>query len=79
MGDNTSAKLSQKPNSSPLGEFRDDHNRGKTDVKFVVAQVERCVDGLERLKVNVDLAFLALGGDDFTTVYDEAIWRDFGV
>ena len=52
---------------------------GKTDVKFVVAQVERSVDGLERFKVNVDLAFLALRGDDFTTVYDKAIWRDFGV
>ena len=51
----------------------------KTDVKFVVAQVERSVNGLERFKVNVDLAFLALRGDDFTAVYDEAIWRDFGV
>lgn len=51
----------------------------KTDVKFVVAQVEGSIDRLERFKVNVDLAFLALRGDDFTTVYDEAIWRDFGV
>jgi len=51
----------------------------KTDVKFVVAQVERGVDGLERFKINVDLAFLALRSDNFTTVYDKAIWRDFGV
>ena len=48
-------------------------------MKFIVAQVERSVDRLERFKVNVDLAFLALRGDDFTTVYDEAIWGDFGV
>ena len=44
-------------------------------MEFVVAEVERGVDGLEWLKVHVDLSLLALGGDNFTTVYDEAIWR----
>lgn len=45
-------------------------------MELVVTEVERGVDGLEGLKVNVDLALLALGGDDFTTVDNEAIGRD---
>ena len=48
-------------------------------VELVVAQVQRRVDWLEGLEVDVDLALLALGGDDFTAVDDEAIRRDLGV
>lgn len=45
-------------------------------VEFVVTEVERSVDGLEGLKVDIDLALLSLSGNDFTTVDDEAIGRD---
>jgi len=48
-------------------------------VEFVVAEVERGVDGLERLEINVDLPLLAFGGDDFTTVDDKTVWRDLVV
>lgn len=48
-------------------------------MEFVVAEVERGVDGLERLEVDVDFALLAFGGDDFTAVDNETIWGDFGV
>jgi hypothetical protein len=48
-------------------------------VEFVVAEVQRRVDGLEGFKVDVDLALLALGGDDFAAVDDEAIRGDLGV
>jgi hypothetical protein len=48
-------------------------------VELVVAKVQRGVDGLEGLEVDVDLALLAFCGDDFTAVDDEAIGRDFGV
>jgi len=48
-------------------------------VKFVVAEVERGVDGLERLKVDVYLAFLSLVGDDRSAVDDEAVFRAFAV
>ncbi len=42
-------------------------------VELVVAEVERGVDGLEGLKVNIDLLLLAFLGQDFTTVDDKAI------
>jgi hypothetical protein len=45
-------------------------------VELVVAQVERRVDGLEGLEVDVDLALLALCGEDLATVDNEAIGRD---
>lgn len=45
-------------------------------VELVVTQVERSVDRLEGLKINVNLALLAFRGDDFTTVDDQAIGRD---
>ena len=48
-------------------------------VELVVAEVERGVDGLEGLEVDVDLALLAFCGDDFTAVDDEAIGRDLRV
>jgi hypothetical protein len=48
-------------------------------VELVVAKVQRRVDGLEGLEVDVDLALLAFGGDDFTAVDDEAIRGDLGV
>jgi len=48
-------------------------------MELVVTEVQRGVDGLEGLEVDVDLALLALGGQDFTTVDDEAIGRDLGV
>lgn len=48
-------------------------------VEFVVTEVQRGIDGLEGLEVDVDLALLAFGGDDFTAVDNEAIGRDFGV
>jgi hypothetical protein len=44
-------------------------------VEAVVAEVEGCVDGLERLKVKVDLLLLALLGEDGTAVDDEAVLR----
>ena len=40
-------------------------------VKFVVAQVQRRVDGLERLEVNVDLLLFALIGDDRAAVHHQ--------
>lgn len=48
-------------------------------MEFVVTQVERSVDGLERLEINVNLTFLSFGCDDFTTVDDQAIWGDLVV
>ena len=48
-------------------------------MEFVVAKVQRRVDGLEGFEVDVDLALLAFGGDDFTTVDDKAIGWDLGV
>jgi hypothetical protein len=48
-------------------------------MEFVVAKVQRGVDGLEGLKVDVDPALLAFCGDNFTAVDDEAIGGDLGV
>lgn len=48
-------------------------------VELVVAKVKRGVDGLEGFKIDVNLALLALRGDDFTTVDDQAIWRNLVV
>ena len=46
-------------------------------MELVVAQVQRSVDRFERLEIDVDLAFLALGCDDFTTVDNQTVRRDF--
>lgn len=43
-------------------------------VKFVVAEIERCVDGLERLKVNIDLLFFAFVRHDGSTVHNKTVW-----
>ena len=48
-------------------------------MEFVVAEVERSVDRLEGLKVDVDLLLLALVGDDGSAVNDEAVGRNLGV
>lgn len=48
-------------------------------VELVVTQVERSVDRLEGLEINVNLALLSFRGDDFTTVDDQAIGRDLVV
>ena len=45
-------------------------------MEFVITQIQRCVDRLERLKVNVDLLFLALVCQDCTSVHHQPIWRD---
>jgi len=48
-------------------------------VKLIVTEVQRGIDRFEGLEIDVKFSFLALGGDDFTTVYNKAIGRDFGV
>jgi hypothetical protein len=42
-------------------------------VELVVAKVERGVNGLEGLEINVNLALLSFRGDNFTTVHDQSI------
>jgi hypothetical protein len=39
-------------------------------VEFVVAEIKRRVDGLERLKVNVDLLFLSFIRDNSSAIND---------
>jgi hypothetical protein len=48
-------------------------------VELVVTQVERSVDRLEGLEIDVNLALLSFCGDNFTTVDDQAIGRDLVV
>jgi hypothetical protein len=48
-------------------------------VELVVTEVEGGIDGLEGLEVDVDLALLAFGGEDFTTIDDKAVGRDLRV
>ena len=48
-------------------------------MELVVAEVERRVDRLEGLEVDVDLLFLALVGDDGAAVDDQAVGRNLGV
>ena len=48
-------------------------------VEFVVAEVERGIDRLERLEINAELLFFAFSGDDGTAVQHEAIVRHFVV
>lgn len=48
-------------------------------VELVVTEVQGRVDGFEGFKINVDFALFALGGDDFTTVHDQAIGGDLVV
>jgi hypothetical protein len=42
-------------------------------VELVVTKVERGIDGLEGLEVDVNLTLLSFGGDNFTTVHDQSI------
>ena len=48
-------------------------------VKFVVAEVQRGVDGLEGLKVDVDFLLLALVRDDRAAVDDQSVRGHLGV
>lgn len=48
-------------------------------MELVVTEVERGVDGLERLEVNVNLSLLSFRGDNFTTVDDQSIRRNLVV
>lgn len=48
-------------------------------MEFVVAQIQGSIDGLERLKVNVDLLFFSFCCYNCTTVDNETIGRDFVV
>lgn len=48
-------------------------------MEFIVAKVQRRVDGLEGLEIDIDLSFLAFRGDNFTAIYDKAIGRHFRV
>lgn len=48
-------------------------------VELVVTEVQRRVDGLEGLEVDVDLSLLAFRGQDFTAVNNQAIGRDLVV
>ena len=54
-------------------------SRESLRVELVVAEVERRVDRLEGLEVDVDLLFLALVGDDGAAVDDQAVGRNLGV
>lgn len=44
-------------------------------MELVITKIERGVDGLERLEVDVNLSFLSFGCDDFTAVDDQSIRR----
>jgi hypothetical protein len=48
-------------------------------MKLVVTEVERRVDGLEWLEVDVDFTLFSLGRDNFTTIDNQAIWRNLVV
>lgn len=48
-------------------------------MELVVAEIQRGVDGLEWLKVDVDLSLFSFRGQDFTTVHDQAVRRDLVV
>lgn len=45
-------------------------------MEFVVTEVERGVDRLEGLEINVDLSLLALGCEDFSAVDNQSIGGD---
>jgi len=49
------------------------------DVKLVITKIQRGIDGFEWLEVDIDLPFFPFGRDNFPTVNDEAIGRDFVV
>ena len=45
-------------------------------MEFIVAQVERGVDGLERLKIDIHFFFFAVVCDDRASVHNETVGRD---
>lgn len=48
-------------------------------MELVVTKIERGIDRLEWLEVDVDLSFFPFRRDDFTTVDHQAIWRNLVV
>lgn len=46
-------------------------------MEFIVAQIKRCVDRLEGLKIDVDLLFFAFIGDDGAAVDYQTVWRNW--
>ena len=48
-------------------------------MKFVVAEIQRSVDRLEGLEVDVDFLLLALVRHDCAAVDDQAVWGHLGV
>lgn len=48
-------------------------------MELVITKVKRGVDWFERFEINVDLTFLSLRRNNFTAVYNQAIWRNLVV
>lgn len=48
-------------------------------MEFVVAKVQGGVNRLKRFEVDVNLSLLSFGGNNFTAVDNEAIWRNLVV
>lgn len=45
-------------------------------VELVITQIQGSIDGLEGLKVNIDLLFLSLSSNNCTTVNHKTVVRD---
>ena len=45
-------------------------------VKLIVAQIERCVDGLERLEIDVNQALFAFIRDDCAAIDNQTVIRN---
>lgn len=48
-------------------------------MEFIITKVERSIDGLERLEIDINLSFFSFGRDNFTTVDHEAVRGDLSV
>lgn len=48
-------------------------------VEFVVAQIQRRIDGFERFKVNVDFLLFSFFRHNCSTVNNQTIWRYYKV
>ena len=48
-------------------------------MELIVTQVQRRVDWLERLKINVDALFFAVVSQDSATVQHQAVIRNAGI
>lgn len=44
-------------------------------MELVITKIQRCVDRLEGLEIDVYFPFFSFRGNDFTTVDNQAIWR----